>query len=243
MPNTQLTHGSSGQFFLWTTEAAKQGAVVVILALTKRIYKLWLLLLPSQASHSFLYRLLLFCILSPGSLHSLVSSSPESPPGLCGAEKMDENWGSSDSVYRLWPHFSVVSVLPFLSYATPGTFQLWVARGSIGHIGLLFQNIPSVEFQLCPSLWLPENPTSSVFHLQKNCCNLWSAHVTTIFPPRDLMAFIFLSCFLFCFVLFFFVEFQEWDEKTQVANSPYLTEDLLSFIIFSLKYSWFTVLY
>ena len=32
VPNTQLTHGSSGQFFLWTTEAAKQGAVVVILA-------------------------------------------------------------------------------------------------------------------------------------------------------------------------------------------------------------------
>ena len=32
VPDTQLTHGSSGHFFLWTTEAAKQGAVVVILA-------------------------------------------------------------------------------------------------------------------------------------------------------------------------------------------------------------------
>eukprot|EP00069_Balaena_mysticetus_P021575 bmy_13601T0 len=38
--------------------------------------------------------------LNPGSLHSLVSSSPESP-GLCGDGKMDENWGSSDSVYRI----------------------------------------------------------------------------------------------------------------------------------------------
>lgn len=32
VPDTQLTNGSSGQLFLRTTEAAKQGAVVVILA-------------------------------------------------------------------------------------------------------------------------------------------------------------------------------------------------------------------
>lgn len=52
--------------------------------------------------------------------------------------------------------------------------------GMFGHfykISLLW------EFRLCPSLWLSGSPTLSVFHLQKNCCYLWSAHVTVTFPP------------------------------------------------------------
>lgn len=61
----------------------------------------------------------------------------------------------------------------------------------------------------CAHLWLSGNPTPSVFHLRKNCCSLWFAHVTTIFfSPCDLISFVFFYCFFVC-CLVFFLEFQE----------------------------------
>lgn len=121
VPNTQLTNGSSGQFFLRTTEAAKQGAVVVILA-------------PNQEDIQTDY---CFC----QARHPTVSStdayySAFLALGLCTAWCPQVQSLLLDCVeLRRWIRTgvpvilcidfdpTVVSILPFLSYATPGTFQ------------------------------------------------------------------------------------------------------------------------